>query len=569
MAIYGGFEGDETSLGMRDPEAFITVLSGDLEQNDTVDFDFVVTATANITGTNSYHVVTGSGVDSTARFDGFTITAGSATGSGLDGVGGGLYNWIGSPTLVDIVIIGNLSNGPGAGMHNFQSNPSLTDILFSGNEANFGGGMNNSQSSPTLTSVTFVGNRAISGNGGGIYNQTNSSPSLTNVYFWENTATGNGGGMHNSDNCSPSLLNVEFSGNDAGVEGGGMYNIYNSPTLTNVTFSGNNAGDDGGGMSNHNSHPQSTNTTYSGNDSSDYGGGIYNYSSTMVMTNTIIWNNRNNYSYLPYDSMVNFGSSIVTITYSLVENWYPSGAGNLDGTDSGNDPEFVTPVDPTSAPTISGDLRLQAGSPAIDVGDNAAVSGVTTDLEGNPRITNGTVDLGAYEFASGCPPSSITRLYIDKDASGSGTGEDWTNASTNLQDALLVAGLCSSIDQLWVAQGAYYPDVGIGVTNDAITETFQLISGLAIYGGFDGSETSLDERDPATNLTILLSGDIDADDTPLGGVVTDTANITGANSYHVVTGSGVDSSARLDGFTITAGDAHGSGSTALAAACII
>jgi hypothetical protein len=66
----------------------------------------------------------------------------------------------------------------------------------------------------------------------------------------------------------------------------------------------------------------------------------------------------------------------------------------------------------------------------------------------------------------------------------------------------------------------------------------ELKSGVAIYGGFNGTETSLSQRDFETNITIL-SGDV--------GAVGDYTD----NTYHVVTASGVDASAILDGFTIS------------------
>ena len=73
------------------------------------------------------------------------------------------------------------------------------------------------------------------------------------------------------------------------------------------------------------------------------------------------------------------------------------------GTDHGKnladaDPLFLTPVDPGSAPTLAGNLRLSVGSPVIDVGNNAFIpEDVTTDLDGNPRIFGPRVDLGAFE----------------------------------------------------------------------------------------------------------------------------------------------------------------------------
>jgi VCBS repeat-containing protein len=77
-------------------------------------------------------------------------------------------------------------------------------------------------------------------------------------------------------------------------------------------------------------------------------------------------------------------------------------------------------------------------------------------------------------------------------------------------------------------------------------DTFRLISGVALYGGFAGTETSRGQRDWEANLTVL-SGDIGAEG--------DSSD----NSYHVVTGGGADLTLTtiLDGFTVTGGNADG------------
>ena len=150
---------------------------------------------------------------------------------------------------------------------------------------------------------------------------------------------------------------------------------------------------------------------------------------------------------------------------------------------------------------------------------------------------------------------STTTIYVDADASGLATGLSWDDAYNDLQTALSVA---VSGNEIWVAAGVYYPDKGVGQLEDAITSTFVLTEGVAIYGGFDpgSGADGMAERDWETYVTVL-SGDIDhethPDTTDPHGVVTDTANIAGDNAYHVVYSENVTATARLDGVTITGG----------------
>lgn len=138
-------------------------------------------------------------------------------------------------------------------------------------------------------------------------------------------------------------------------------------------------------------------------------------------------------------------------------------------------------------------------------------------------------------------------VYVDKNAAGNNTGADWANAYTDLQSALSNA---TAGTEIWVAKGVYTPGINVA-------DTFQLVDGVSIYGGFAATETDRTERDWKVNLSIL-SGDIDGDDAvDARGVVTSTNSIVGGNNHHVVTGSGVTRTARLDGFIVTAGKADG------------
>jgi predicted outer membrane repeat protein len=123
--------------------------------------------------------------------------------------------------------------------------------------------------------------------------------------------------------------------------------------------------------------------------------------------------------------------------------------------------------------------------------------------------------------------AAAPKYYVRSSYSGDCTSWD---TACDLQMALSKAG---EGDIIWVAAGTYKPTTG-----DNREATFQLKSGVEIYGGFPENGGGWEQRNWKTHHTIL-SGDIGAEH----------------NSYHVVTGSDVDESAVLDGFTITGGNA--------------
>jgi len=193
-------------------------------------------------------------------------------------------------------------------------------------------------------------------------------------------------------------------------------------------------------------------------------------------------------------------------------------------------------------------------------------------------------------------------IFVNAAASGMNNGTSWTDAFVDLQDALAFAeSLKQEENEIWVAAGTYFP-AAIGGDRSA---TFQLLNGVALFGGFVGNETLRTSRNPSANLTIL-SGDLNRDDEggphgsscctshPVPGCdqpecesaicatdsfccevawdntcVRQTECLCGAlcssqcdNVLHVVTGSGTDTTAILDGFVITGGNADsGSAST--------
>jgi parallel beta-helix repeat protein len=146
-------------------------------------------------------------------------------------------------------------------------------------------------------------------------------------------------------------------------------------------------------------------------------------------------------------------------------------------------------------------------------------------------------------------------MYVDDDASLGGDGHSWAGPCKCLQDALLEAAADPTITEIRVAGGIYKPDQDEGgiITPGDRSATFQLITGLVVKGGYAGLALpgSPNDWDAAVYLT-TLSGDLAGDDGP------NFAN-NDENSYQVVTGSGTDATAVLDGVTITGGHADGSG----------
>ena len=427
IKIFGSFNGTETRLEQR-------IFSN---KNLTI-----------LDAQNKSCVINLSGRSSATVIDGFMITNGKHDdnygGGGMDLYnsspalrnliiinnsavhGGGITNFYSSPKLTNVIIEGNTANFFGGGMYNNSSSPTLTDVTFDRNTANnSGGGMYNLNSAPTLSDVTIRRNIIyINGDGGGMYNN-NSAPTLTNVTISENTATDNcaGGGMFNN-NSSPMLTNVTISGN-RGSGGGGMFNMKSSsPTLINVTISGNTARS-GGGMTNELSSPKLINVTINGNVVTTAGGGMSNFTSSPTLTNVTISGNtagfgggmENRFNSRPqlYNSIVlgnnianNISDDIVNYSVNDIPKYDfclvgGKGYGYHNGSSWDNKlynakdifvdyhPSFV------GTPTTLGDYSLLSKSFAIDKGYNK-YNNIPTDLAGNPRIVNGTIDLGAYEY---------------------------------------------------------------------------------------------------------------------------------------------------------------------------
>jgi hypothetical protein len=300
VTLMGGYAGyGAADPNARDVKEYETILSGDLDGND-VELEgawlWWYSGEEPSRIDNSYHVVTGSYTDSSARLDGFTITSGvaEATGSEFEN-GGGMYNFEGGPTVINCAFVGNTAHH-GAGMFNYDGTPTVTGCTFYRNWATVstsgsGGGVKNFcyhwyvDEVPTFRDCIFIENCAVA-SGGGMHNDMSSS--LTNCTFIRNESWDIGGGMSNSY-CSPVVAKCTFRDDSATWGGGGMFNWHSSPTVTSSAFISNTTYDIGGGMLNMGGSPVVMNCVFSGNSTGtgplSVGGGMVNSSSSATIAN--------------------------------------------------------------------------------------------------------------------------------------------------------------------------------------------------------------------------------------------------------------------------------------------
>jgi len=351
----------------------------------------------------------------------------------LAGAGGGLAILPHcSPALIDCQLIGNRAMGRivagrpvvysyGGGVYNDHCTSTLTNCTFISNTAEHGGGMYGCSSlSATLASCRFVGN--VANGGGGITNDQSNKPIFIDCIFIGNMAHHGGGGMYNNRHSSPILTNCRFVGNSAD-HGGGMANDHDSmAALNNCAFSGNLARN-GGGMFNEGrwEHPdlnilqyhdsKLVNCTFSMNRTDGDGGGIWsNEKTNLQLINCVLWGNRDgggmDISAQIYSKR---GHETFDIDYSCVQDWTSKFGGIRN---FGDNPLFIDyDGRDNQIGTEDDDLRLSPGSPCINGGGNSVLPADTFDLDddgdtsesipfdvdGKPRILNGTVDIGAYE----------------------------------------------------------------------------------------------------------------------------------------------------------------------------
>ncbi|MGH2664774.1 T9SS type A sorting domain-containing protein [Flavobacterium sp.] len=346
VKLYGGFAGTEAQLSDRVLGTNETILSGDLSGNDDSNITYVNTTRND----NSYNVIGVHGENTI--LDRITITGGHANGTtGTLKVGAGIYknNAVKKLTLTNCKMVRNIANESGGAIAAvYDATPSeliVSNCIFSEN---------------------------LSGAGGVIYSYTGPSVSLT--YTFSNTLF--------SKNKAVDTATPGYAGSSVWLR---AYGASSSITTSFIgcTFVDNSDTGTISGMNNFNR------ATLGLSIRSGVGA---NHSVTI--SNCILWNNKavGGVASRPISGVTEDMVNPVTITNSIDET-------NFTGTTLSGTSSNTSASNPLFTNLAGSDYTLSTGSPAIDSGDNSKVIGAT-DLLGNQRIFNTTVDMGVYEFDS-------------------------------------------------------------------------------------------------------------------------------------------------------------------------
>lgn len=519
VQLYGGFAGTESRLSQRVTLGkpyqlkYRSVLSGDIQKNDTVGSVDLIFPANGTRSDNATHVLSvnldptqASGNNNTypTVINGFSIGNGQAAGTGDAGKGGGIY------------VYGDNSKG---GVFRIERCFLISNYATQGGAVYVDASVKsvNGETSLINQSVVFnnaAGDRAaVENQAGGIY--LAGEATVVNTSIFNN---GNGGVRLSSGSkvVNATIARNTGAGVDMTAGGSGDAHVYNSIIWGNTQL-------------------------YLQNDP-----GFRNSAYHEVVSSDPATPDENGNIYVAKENRGDkfgpmFDAPSLKTSYDRDFNWRES-----------------------AYPLWS--WNVLEGSVMIDKGHNdyydQNVYG-SEDMAGNPRISGDRISVGAYEYQY-LPATRIR--YVKPTATGTGDGSSWDNASGDLQkmiDELADNNVSQQAGEVWVAAGTYKPQSQL-ISGMNYSASFRMRDGISVYGGFAGNETSKQERAKGTmpwdftNVTVLEAAYYESK-----LAWTNSKWTVGSDSRHVVwfaPMSGESDFTRittLDGVTVQGGYAQG------------
>ncbi|HEY3267011.1 MAG TPA: right-handed parallel beta-helix repeat-containing protein [Armatimonadota bacterium] len=427
VGLYGGFAGTETARAQRNPALNLTALDG----NQKGAVVFANEAIGPQTVVNGFTIRNGNGVLALDK-DNRPFTA-----------GGGVAIYQGSPEISGNIITANTVHGPlGRGAAVYVKGANQARIV------------NN----------VIIANGSPTVGDGAVYVEAetlNCSPLIAN-----NVITANRGHAVKSENATPTIANNVIHNNVG--DGVFLFNNKALPNLTTVVVSGNTIVEN---------RPADEATAYEG-----FGVSAL-FNGTLALSNNIIaWNRGGGIAH-------QYGFVIQSSHNCVYGNNYSNFTSNLSGTPNPLIGNGNLVVNPGLASMPYDDFHIRHDSPCRNAGDPAAIVD-GTDMDGQPRVQGGAVDIGADESDGTAFPLTYNVVRVKPAGSDAGAGFSWTAAKRTIQAAVDLAGLGGEV---WVAAGSY-------------AEAVSAPQSLLTYGGFAGAETAREQRNWTANPTIIDAG---------------------------------------------------------------